>query len=99
MSFEEELEQIDREEWLAKFDDKQIMMAARMSLEWLYHLPDDWQPKEYTELDFNNERTTRTTIKTVKSIAATEKRNRYANNRKEDGIRKVLYGQYYYEYI
>ena len=49
MSFEEELEQIDREEWLAKFDDKQIMMAARMFLEWLYHLPDDWKPKEYTE--------------------------------------------------
>ena len=49
MSFEEELEQIDREEWLARFDDRQVMMAARMFLEWLYHLPDDWQPKEYTE--------------------------------------------------
>ena len=43
-------------------------------------------------LDFNYERTTRTTVKTAKSIAATEKRNRYADNRKEDGIRKVLYG-------
>jgi|TARA_A100001201_G_scaffold141553_1_gene137307 hypothetical protein len=52
MSFEEELEQIDREEWLAKFDDKQIMMAARMFLEWLYHLPDDYQPKEYKEFRF-----------------------------------------------
>ena len=37
----------DREEWLAKFDDKQIMMAARMFLEWLYYLPDDWHPKDY----------------------------------------------------
>ena len=46
MSFEEELEQIDREEWLAKFDDKQIMMAARMFLEWLYHLPDDYIPTQ-----------------------------------------------------
>ena len=52
MSFEEELEQIDREEWLARFDDRQVMMAARMFLEWLYHLPDDWQPKEYTEFTF-----------------------------------------------
>ena len=49
MSFEEELEAIEREEWLAKFDDRQVMMAARMFLEWLYYLPDDWQPKEYTE--------------------------------------------------
>jgi len=49
MSFEEELEQIEREEWLSKFDDRQVMMAARMFLEWLYHLPDDWQPKQYTE--------------------------------------------------
>tara|TARA_R100000152_G_C6707551_1_gene135806 strand:+ start:416 stop:574 length:159 start_codon:yes stop_codon:yes gene_type:complete len=52
MSFEEEFEKIEREEWLAKFDDKQVMMAARMFLEWLYHLPDDWQPKEYTEFTF-----------------------------------------------
>ena len=52
MSFEEELEAIEREEWLAKFDDKQVMNAARMFLEWLYHLPDDWQPKEYTEFTF-----------------------------------------------
>ena len=49
MSFEEELEAIEREEWLTKFDDRQVMMAARMFLEWLYHLPDDWKPKEYTE--------------------------------------------------
>ena len=52
MSFEEELEAIEREEWLAKFDDKQVMNAARMFLEWLYNLPDDWQPKEYTEFTF-----------------------------------------------
>ena len=52
MSFEEELEAIEREELLAKFDDKQVMNAARMFLEWLYHLPDDWQPKEYTEFTF-----------------------------------------------
>ena len=42
MSFEEELEQIDREEWLSLFDDKQIMMATRMFLDWLYDLPDDY---------------------------------------------------------
>ena len=52
MSFEEELEAIEREEWLSKFDDRQVMMAARMFLEWLYHLPDDWKPKEYTEFTF-----------------------------------------------
>ena len=52
MSFDEELEEIDREEWLAKFDDKQIMMAARMFLDWLYYLPDDYQPKEHTEFRF-----------------------------------------------
>ena len=55
--------------------------------------------KNIKNLDFNNEHTTRTIIKTAKSIAATEKRNRYADNRKEDGARKILYGQYYYEYI
>ena len=49
MSFEEELEQIEREEWLARFDDRQVMMAARMFLEWLYHLPDDWQPNSYAD--------------------------------------------------
>ena len=48
--------------------------------------------KNIKNLDFNYERTTRTTIKTAKSIAATEKRNRYADNRKKDGTRKVLYG-------
>jgi hypothetical protein len=45
MDFEEELEAIGREEWLALFDDKQVMNAARLFLEWLYHLPDDYQPK------------------------------------------------------
>ncbi len=52
MSFEEELEAIDREQWLAKFDDRQVMMAARKFLEWLYHLPDDWQPQEYSEFTY-----------------------------------------------
>ena len=52
MSFEEELEAIEREEWLAKFDDKQIMQITRVFLDWLYDLPDDWQPKEYTEFTF-----------------------------------------------
>ena len=45
MSFEEELEAIEREEWLSKLDDRQVMMAARMFLEGWYHLPDDWKPK------------------------------------------------------
>ena len=52
MSFEEELEQIDREQWLARFDDRQVMVAASMFLEWLYHLPDDWKPQEYSEFTF-----------------------------------------------
>ena len=52
MSFEEEFEKMEREEWLAKFDDRQVMMAARMFLEWLYHLPDDWKPQEYTEFTY-----------------------------------------------
>ena len=52
MSFEEELEAIEREEWLAKFDDHQVMNAARMFLEWLYHLPDDYKPNTYSEFSF-----------------------------------------------
>ena len=48
--------------------------------------------KNIQNLYFNYERTTRTIIKTVKSTAITKKGNRYANNRKENGIRKVLYG-------
>ncbi len=52
MSFEEELEQIDRDEWLAKFDDIQIMNAAKMYLEWLFYLPDDYQPDLYPEHKF-----------------------------------------------
>ena len=52
MSFEEELEAIEREEWLAKFNDRQVMNAARMFLEWLYHLPDDYQPNTYSEFSF-----------------------------------------------
>ena len=50
--FEEELEAIEREEWLAKFDDRQVMNAARMFLEWLYHLPDDYEPTTYSEFSF-----------------------------------------------
>ena len=46
--------------------------------------------KNIQNLLCNYETTTRTTIKTVKGTAATEKGNRYADNRKEDGIRKVL---------
>jgi len=49
MSFEEELEQLDREEWLAKFDDIQIMNAAKMYLYFLVNLPDDYQPDLYPE--------------------------------------------------
>ncbi len=48
--------------------------------------------KNIQNLHFNYERTTRTIIKTVKNAATTKKRNRYADYRKEDGIRKVLYG-------
>ena len=46
MSFEEELEQIDREEWLSLFDDKQIMQITRVFLDWLYDLPDDYVPTQ-----------------------------------------------------
>ena len=46
MSFEEELEQIDREEWLSLFDDKQIMHITRVFLDWLYDLPDDYVPTQ-----------------------------------------------------
>ena len=48
--------------------------------------------KNILNLLFNYEHTTRTIIKTVKGTATTEKRNRYADNRKENGIRKILYG-------
>ena len=51
-NLEEELEAIEREEWLTKFDDYHVMNAARMFLEWIYHLPDDWKPQEYTEFTF-----------------------------------------------
>ena len=91
MSFEEELDEIDRQEWLSLFDDKQIMQITRVFLDWLYDLPDDYKPTQ--QIIFYKqfyEHTTRTIIKTAKSIATTEKRNRYADNRKEDGIRKVL---------
>ena len=44
MSFEEELEEIDRQEWLSLFDDKQIMQITRVFLDWLYDLPDDYIP-------------------------------------------------------
>ena len=100
MSFEEELEEIDRQEWLSLFDDKQIMHITRIFLDWLYDLPDDYVPTQQIKF-FKQfyEHATRTITKTVKNTAITEKRNRYTNYLKEDGIRKVLYGQYYYEYI
>ena len=46
MSFEEELEEIDRQEWLSLFDDKQIMHITRVFLDWLYDLPDDYVPTQ-----------------------------------------------------
>ena len=46
MSFEEELEEIDRQEWLSLFDDKQIMQITRVFLDWLYDLPDDYTPTQ-----------------------------------------------------
>ena len=46
MSFEEELEEIDRQEWLSLFDDKQIMQITRVFLDWLYDLPDDYIPTQ-----------------------------------------------------
>ena len=46
MSFEEELEEIDRQEWLSLFDDKQIMHITRIFLDWLYDLPDDYVPTQ-----------------------------------------------------
>tara|TARA_R100000353_G_scaffold3111_1_gene4819 strand:+ start:928 stop:1086 length:159 start_codon:yes stop_codon:yes gene_type:complete len=52
MSFEEELEAIEMAEWLSKFDDSQVIETARIFLEWLYHLPDDWKPQEYSEFTF-----------------------------------------------
>ena len=53
--------------------------------------------KNIQNLLFNYEHTARTVIKTVKNAAITKKRNRYADNRKKDGVREILYGQYYYE--
>ena len=46
MSFEEELEEIDRQEWLSLFDDKQIMQITKVFLDWLYDLPDDYVPTQ-----------------------------------------------------
>ena len=46
MSFEEELEEIDRQEWLSLFDDKQIMQITKVFLDWLYDLPDDYIPTQ-----------------------------------------------------
>ena len=46
MSFEEELQEIDRQEWLSLFDDKQIMQITRVFLAWLYDLPDDYIPTQ-----------------------------------------------------
>ncbi len=47
MSFEEELEAIEREEWLEHFEDPQILWVTKIYLDWLYQLPEGWQPKGY----------------------------------------------------
>jgi len=47
MSFEEELEAIEREEWLSNFDDPQILWVTKIYLDWLYQLPDGWKPTGY----------------------------------------------------
>ncbi len=47
MSFEEELEAIEREEWLENFEDPQILWVTKIYLDWLYQLPEGWQPKGY----------------------------------------------------
>ena len=47
MSFEEELEAIEREEWLEHFEDPQILWVTKIYLDWLYQLPDGWQPTGY----------------------------------------------------
>ena len=47
MSFEEELEAIEREEWLEHFEDPQILWVTKIYLDWFYQLPEGWQPTEY----------------------------------------------------
>ncbi len=50
MDFEDELEEIGRQEWLELFDDPQIMQATRTFLEWLYTLPEDFKPKFFMQV-------------------------------------------------
>jgi|TARA_R100000388_G_C7102956_1_gene92957 hypothetical protein len=50
MSFEEELEAIEREEWLEHFEDPQILWVTKIYLDWLYQLPEGWQPTQYIEI-------------------------------------------------
>ena len=50
MSFEEELEAIEREEWLESFEDPQILWVTKIYLDWLYQLPEGWQPTQYLEI-------------------------------------------------
>ena len=52
MSFEEELEAIEREEWLSHFEDPQILWVTKIYLNWLVQLPDDYTPREYIEIKF-----------------------------------------------
>ena len=52
MDFEDELEEIGRQEWLELFDDPQIMNATRTFLEWLYTLPEDFKPKFFMQITF-----------------------------------------------
>ena len=47
MSFEEELEAIEREEWLENFEDPQILWVTKIYLDWLYQLPEGWKPTGY----------------------------------------------------
>ncbi len=52
MSFEEELEAIEREEWLAHFEDPQILWVTKIYLDWLVQLPDNYVPRKYIEIKF-----------------------------------------------
>ena len=50
MSFEEELEAIEREEWLEHFEDPHILWVTKIYLDWLFQLPEGWQPTHYIEI-------------------------------------------------
>ena len=70
MSFEDEMEAIEREEWLAKFDDKQVMNAARMFFRMAFIIClMIGNQKSIQNLHFNYESTTRTITKTAQRMA------------------------------